>query len=170
VKFDDYGDVDVLEVREVPRPSPGPGEVRVAVETAGINPGEASIRKGLVHDRWPATRGMQGGLTGLSVVPGEFALRVDSGQIAFAGRAANTGYHIGGARERVGAIRRVGGDAVGNAPGVRRPNRRPAEQGHRLPSRMIGRPPRAMTAPGASPLGGIHGIGRSGAGSGIRKS
>ena len=53
------------------------------------------------------------GLAGLSVVPGESALRVDSGQIAFAGRAANTGYHIGGARERVGAIRRVGGGAVG---------------------------------------------------------
>ncbi len=30
VKFDHYGDIDVLEVRDVPRPSPGPGEVQVA--------------------------------------------------------------------------------------------------------------------------------------------
>ncbi len=55
VKFDHYGDVDVLEVRHVPRPSPGPGEVLVALKAAGINPGEATIRKGAMHDRWPAT-------------------------------------------------------------------------------------------------------------------
>src|SRR5271156_3141453 len=55
VKFDHYGDVDVLEVRYVPRPSPGPGEVLVALKAAGINPGEAMIRKGALHDRWPAT-------------------------------------------------------------------------------------------------------------------
>ena len=55
VKFDHYGDVDVLEVRDVPRPSPGPNEVLVQVKAAGVNPGEAMIRKGALHDRWPAT-------------------------------------------------------------------------------------------------------------------
>jgi len=55
VKFDRYGDIDVLEVRDVPRPSPGPNEVVVQVKAAGINPGEAMIRKGVLHDRWPAT-------------------------------------------------------------------------------------------------------------------
>jgi NADPH:quinone reductase-like Zn-dependent oxidoreductase len=55
VKFDHYGDIDVVEVRDVPRPSPGPGEVQVEVKAAGINPGEAMIRKGALHDRWPAT-------------------------------------------------------------------------------------------------------------------
>jgi NADPH:quinone reductase-like Zn-dependent oxidoreductase len=54
VKFDHYGDIDVLEVRDVPRPSPGPGDVQVEVKAAGINPGEAMIRKGALHDRWPA--------------------------------------------------------------------------------------------------------------------
>jgi NADPH:quinone reductase-like Zn-dependent oxidoreductase len=35
---------------------PGPpGQVLVRVKAAGINPGEASIRKGLMHERWPAT-------------------------------------------------------------------------------------------------------------------
>jgi hypothetical protein len=55
VKFDHYGDIDVLEVRDVPLPSPGPNEVLVQVKAAGINPGEAMIRKGALHDRWPAT-------------------------------------------------------------------------------------------------------------------
>jgi NADPH:quinone reductase-like Zn-dependent oxidoreductase len=40
---------------EVDRPAPGPGQVLVRVEAAGINPGEASIRKGLLRERWPAT-------------------------------------------------------------------------------------------------------------------
>jgi NADPH:quinone reductase-like Zn-dependent oxidoreductase len=55
VKFDHYGDIDVLEVRDVPRPSPGPNEALIQVKAAGINPGEAMIRKGALHDRWPAT-------------------------------------------------------------------------------------------------------------------
>lgn len=55
VRFDRYGDVDVLQVVEVDRPTPGPGEVLVRVKAAGINPGEASIRKGLMHELWPAT-------------------------------------------------------------------------------------------------------------------
>lgn len=55
VRFDEYGDIDVLGVVEVERAAPGPGQVLVAVRAAGINPGEASIRKGLMHERWPAT-------------------------------------------------------------------------------------------------------------------
>ncbi|MHA3021416.1 NADP-dependent oxidoreductase [Mycobacterium sp. BMJ-28] len=55
VQFDQYGDIDVLQVREVPRPVPAGGEVLVEVKAAGINPGEAMIRQGFLHDRWPAT-------------------------------------------------------------------------------------------------------------------
>src|ERR1700749_3803502 len=55
VRFDDYGDIDVLEVRDVPRPEPGPGQVLVAVRAAGINPSEAKIRAGLVREIFPAT-------------------------------------------------------------------------------------------------------------------
>src|SRR5579884_2177735 len=55
VRFESYGDIDVLNVVEVPDPVPGPGEVLVRVEAAGISPGETMIRQGFLHDRWPAT-------------------------------------------------------------------------------------------------------------------
>ncbi len=55
VRFDHYGGIDVLEVREVEDPIAGPGRVLVAVKAAGINPGEIAIREGFLHDRWPAS-------------------------------------------------------------------------------------------------------------------
>jgi NADPH:quinone reductase-like Zn-dependent oxidoreductase len=55
VRFDRYGGDEVLEVRDVPTPSAGPGRVLVRVRAAAINPGEIAIREGALHDRWPAT-------------------------------------------------------------------------------------------------------------------
>lgn len=55
VQFDDYGEIDVLEVRDVERPVPAAGEVLVRVRAAGINPGEAAIRVGVFRDIWPST-------------------------------------------------------------------------------------------------------------------
>ena len=54
VRFDRYGGRDVLHVTTVPMPVPSPGQVVVAVRAAGINPGEAAIREGRLHDRLPA--------------------------------------------------------------------------------------------------------------------
>jgi NADPH2:quinone reductase len=55
VRFESYGDVDVLDVVEVPTPVPGPGQVVVEVRAAGINPGEATIRSGALDSVYPAT-------------------------------------------------------------------------------------------------------------------
>ncbi|MBO0876642.1 MAG: NADP-dependent oxidoreductase [Pseudonocardia sp.] len=55
VRFDDYGDVDVLYVAEVPMPTAGTHEVVVEVRAAGINPGEAAIRLGTQREQFPAT-------------------------------------------------------------------------------------------------------------------
>ena len=55
VRFDEYGGIDVLKVVDVPRPVPGAGQVLVQVKAAGINPGEAKIRAGLLHAMWPST-------------------------------------------------------------------------------------------------------------------
>ena len=55
VQFDSYGGVDVLEVRDVPRPVPGAGDVLIEVRAAGINISEAAIRAGVVREMFPAT-------------------------------------------------------------------------------------------------------------------
>jgi NADPH:quinone reductase-like Zn-dependent oxidoreductase len=55
VRFHRYGGIDVLAVEDVePRPV-GARDVLVRVRAAGINPGEAKIRTGALHDRFPAT-------------------------------------------------------------------------------------------------------------------
>jgi NADPH:quinone reductase-like Zn-dependent oxidoreductase len=55
VRYENYGDVDVLNVVEVEDPVPGAGQLLVRVKAAGINPGEAKIRDGMLADRWPST-------------------------------------------------------------------------------------------------------------------
>jgi NADPH:quinone reductase-like Zn-dependent oxidoreductase len=55
VRFNEYGGADVLQVVETDPPAPGSDEVLVRVKAAGINPGEISIREGLLHHLWPAT-------------------------------------------------------------------------------------------------------------------
>ena len=55
VRYDDYGELDVLDVVNVPDPTPGPGQVLVRVKAAGINPGEATIRRGVFHAMWPSS-------------------------------------------------------------------------------------------------------------------
>ena len=55
VQFDEYGGLDVLTVREIELPEVGKEDVLVEVKAAGINPGEAAIRKGLLAEKWPAT-------------------------------------------------------------------------------------------------------------------
>ncbi len=55
VRFDHYGDVDVLDVSEVEDPPATPGRVLVEVRAAGTNPGEIAIREGRMDARFPAT-------------------------------------------------------------------------------------------------------------------
>lgn len=55
VRFDHYGDRSVLYVTDIPMPVPAEGEVLIEVRAAGINPGEAAIRRGDLDARFPAT-------------------------------------------------------------------------------------------------------------------
>jgi NADPH:quinone reductase len=55
VQFDEYGGLDVLTVRDIEVREPGKEEVLVEVKAAGINPGEAAVRTGSLHERFPGT-------------------------------------------------------------------------------------------------------------------
>jgi NADPH:quinone reductase-like Zn-dependent oxidoreductase len=55
VRFNQYGGTEVLQVVEVEDPSPGQEQVLVRVKATSINPGEAKIRGGALHARFPAT-------------------------------------------------------------------------------------------------------------------
>jgi NADPH:quinone reductase-like Zn-dependent oxidoreductase len=53
VRFHDYGPPDVLVVDEVPRPSPGAGEVLVRVHAASVNPVDWKFRAGYLKEYAP---------------------------------------------------------------------------------------------------------------------
>jgi NADPH:quinone reductase-like Zn-dependent oxidoreductase len=55
VQFSEYGNLDVLKLVEVEKPTPKENEVVVKVKAAGINPGEDKIRQGQMHNRFPAS-------------------------------------------------------------------------------------------------------------------
>ena len=46
VWYEENGDASVLQVGEMPDPTPGPGEVRVRVATSGVNPSDWKRRQG----------------------------------------------------------------------------------------------------------------------------
>jgi NADPH2:quinone reductase len=73
VRFDRYGGREVLYIAEYPVPAPPAGEVVVAVRATGIAPGEAAIRSGAAHDRFPGTfpSGQGSDLAGVVVALGE---------------------------------------------------------------------------------------------------
>ncbi|OBI11648.1 NADPH:quinone reductase [Mycobacterium sp. E2327] len=97
VRFDRYGGRDVLYVADVDMPSPGPDEVVVEVRAAGINPGEAAIRSGAMHDMFPATfpSGEGSDLAGVvtAVGPGVTAFSVGDEVLGFSFRRSSHATH-----------------------------------------------------------------------------
>jgi NADPH:quinone reductase-like Zn-dependent oxidoreductase len=53
VMFTEYGEPDVLHVAEADAPRPGPGQVRIAVRAAGVNPIDWKARSGMIRDVMP---------------------------------------------------------------------------------------------------------------------
>jgi NADPH:quinone reductase-like Zn-dependent oxidoreductase len=73
VRFDQYGDLDVLRVVDVEVPPPAAEQAQVEVRAAGINPGEAAIRSGALEAKWPSTfpSGQGSDLAGVVTAVGE---------------------------------------------------------------------------------------------------
>jgi len=55
VRFDHYGDLDVLYVADLDVPVPAMDEVVVSMRAASVNPGETAIRTGALAEIFPAT-------------------------------------------------------------------------------------------------------------------
>ncbi len=56
-RFSRFGGPEVLEIVELPDPHAGPGQVRIAVRAAGVNPGDRMKRQGLIDEELPQTLG-----------------------------------------------------------------------------------------------------------------
>jgi NADPH:quinone reductase-like Zn-dependent oxidoreductase len=59
VRFSRFGGPEVLEIVDLPDPRPGPGQVRIAVRAAGINPSDWKKRQGLMDEELPQTLGYE---------------------------------------------------------------------------------------------------------------
>ena len=57
VGFSRFGGPEVLEIVDLPDPHPGPGQVRIAVRAAGVNPSDWKKRAGLIGGELPQTVG-----------------------------------------------------------------------------------------------------------------
>src|SRR6266498_1482731 len=61
--FDTYGPPEVLRLAELPDPQAGPGELRVRVKAAGVQPFDVAVRRGamagFVPVRFPQTLGQE---------------------------------------------------------------------------------------------------------------
>ncbi|GAA1616880.1 NADP-dependent oxidoreductase [Actinoplanes couchii] len=76
VAFRRFGAPEVLQIVDLPEPHPAPGEVRIAVRAAGINPSDWKKRQGQMDQNLPQTLGYEAagtvdelgdGVTGVAV-------------------------------------------------------------------------------------------------------
>lgn len=70
IVFEEYGGPEVLQLKDIEQPQPGPGQIRASVRAAGVNPADVKIRKGWMAEIFP---------TEFPAVPGsEFSGVVDA--------------------------------------------------------------------------------------------
>ena len=81
-----YGGPESAELRDVPKPEPGPGEVLVKVQAAGLNPVDYKTREGMLRviNRYSLPVVMGNELAGTVAACGEGATRFSEGDRVFA--------------------------------------------------------------------------------------
>ncbi|MFJ6698064.1 NADP-dependent oxidoreductase [Streptomyces sp. NPDC091272] len=86
VRYSRFGGPEVLELVDLPDPHPGPGQVRIAVRAAGVNPSDWKKRQGLMDEGLPQTLGYEAagivdelgpGATGVAVGDRVFGFSAD---------------------------------------------------------------------------------------------
>jgi NADPH:quinone reductase-like Zn-dependent oxidoreductase len=91
LQFTEYGDPEVLKVAEAPEPHAGPGQIRIVVKAAGVNPMDWKIRSGMLAGGKPLDAPSYVGFDAAGVVDevGEGVTGVAVGDDVF-GRGSNT--------------------------------------------------------------------------------
>jgi len=84
IRIDGFGGPEVLRLADVPDPSPGPGQIAVRVEAAGLNFVDVYHRTGLYPNPLPFVPGMEGAGVVAEVGPGVAAWR-EGDRVAWTG-------------------------------------------------------------------------------------
>src|SRR5205814_8527967 len=59
IQYSRFGRPEVLEVVELPDPHPGPGQIRVEVRAAAVNPIDWKVRSGMMGGEVPQSTGRE---------------------------------------------------------------------------------------------------------------
>jgi NADPH:quinone reductase-like Zn-dependent oxidoreductase len=89
IEFTQFGGPEVLKLVELPDPEPGPGQIRVAVRAAGINPIDWKVRGGAMGGDLPRRTGQE--VAGVVDKLGDGVTGVDVGEAVFGAAAGGGG-------------------------------------------------------------------------------
>ncbi|KJK48208.1 NADPH:quinone reductase [Lentzea aerocolonigenes] len=95
VRFHEFGDPHVLTVEDAPDPHAGPGEVRIRVQAASVNPFDLKVRAGYLAQVMPTTFPAITGIDAAGVVDevGEGVTGVEAGDHVFGLGQGTTAEH-----------------------------------------------------------------------------
>ena len=89
IQFSQFGGPEVLELVELPDPEPGPGQIRVVVRAAGVNPIDWKVRSGAMGGDLPKRTGQE--VAGVVDRLGDGVTGVAVGDAVFGGAAGGGG-------------------------------------------------------------------------------
>jgi NADPH:quinone reductase-like Zn-dependent oxidoreductase len=89
IQYTEFGGPEVLGLVELPDPEPGPGQIRVAVRAAGINPIDWKVRSGAMGGELPKRTGQE--VSGVVDRLGDGVRGVQVGEAVFGGAAGGGG-------------------------------------------------------------------------------
>jgi NADPH:quinone reductase-like Zn-dependent oxidoreductase len=89
IQFTQFGGPEVLELVDLPDPEPGPGQIRVAVRAAGVNPIDWKVRSGAMGGDLPKRTGQE--VAGVVDKLGDGVTGIEVGEAVFGGAAGGGG-------------------------------------------------------------------------------
>ncbi|HET8686366.1 MAG TPA: NADP-dependent oxidoreductase [Methanosarcina sp.] len=89
IRIHEYGGPDVMKYEDIPEPQPGPGEIRIRIIAAGVNPIDWKIRRGYMALPLPMTVGSD--VAGIVDVVGQAETSFQPGDEVFGKASAGQG-------------------------------------------------------------------------------